>query len=454
MEKLETLIQELYQEGTREKNMEVLSHIRKLAKEEKQFIIPVGDANGEKVYRRLSLDDGQDVFVAFTTQAQVDLGQTTETLNQSVMDVLHMVHDTQGVSGVVLNPWKDSYFLPKVLIEMILDNKNLESEIKVVKGDITTFDGDCIVNAANESLLGGGGVDGAIHRAAGRGLLEECRRLNGCRTGEAKITGGYNLPAKYVIHTVGPIWRGGKSKEKELLQSCYREALKLAVANNCESVAFPLISAGAYGYPKDEALAVAVKTVGEFLLHNDISVYIALFEAKPRRTEAEILKEVSLFLGKDDFEIPLEKLSLLKFCNAPAAAVFNKSMRDEELERCLAYADESFSQMLLRKIDEKGMTDVECYRAANVDRRLFSKIRGDKNYKPKKQTAVAFAVALKLTLDETEELLEKAGFALSPSQPFDIIVEYYISRGIYDICEINLSLYKFDQLLLGGANVA
>ena len=299
--------------------------------------------------------------------------------------------------------------------------------LQIIKADITTLKVDAIVNAANNSLLGGGGVDGAIHRAAGRGLLEECRRLNGCRTGEAKITGGYNLPAKYVIHTVGPIWRGGKSKEKELLQSCYREALKLAVANNCESVAFPLISAGAYGYPKDEALAVAVKTVGEFLLHNDISVYIALFEAKPRRTE---------------------------FCNAPAAAVFNKSMRDEELERCLVYADESFSQMLLRKIDEKGMTDAECYRAANVDRRLFSKIRGDKNYKPKKQTAVAFAVALKLTIDETEELLEKAGFALSPSQPFDIIVEYYISRGIYDICEINLSLYKFDQLLIGGANVA
>ena len=277
MEKLEILIQELYQEGTREKNMEVLSQIRKLAKEEKQFIIPVGDAKGEKVYRRLSLDDGQDVFVAFTTQAQVDLGQATETLNQSVMDVLHMVHDTQGVSGVVLNPWKDSYFLPKVLIEMILDNKNLESEIKVVKGDITTFDGDCIVNAANESLLGGGGVDDAIHRAAGPMLLEECKLLNGCQTGQAKITKGYDLKAKYVIHTVGPVY-SGKHEDEHMLRDCYWNSLTLARKNDIHTIAFPAISCGVYGYPVEKAVPLVLKTIADWLdANSDYTMKISLY---------------------------------------------------------------------------------------------------------------------------------------------------------------------------------
>ncbi|WP_302424894.1 O-acetyl-ADP-ribose deacetylase [Holdemanella biformis] len=277
MEKLETLIQELYQDGTREKNMEVLSHIRKLAKEKKQFIIPVGDAEGEKVYRRLSLDDGQDVFVAFTTQVQVDLGQATETLNQSVMDVLHMVHDTQGVSGVVLNPWKDSYFLPKVLIEMILDNKNLESEIKVVKGDITTFDGDCIVNAANESLLGGGGVDGAIHRAAGPMLLEECKLLNGCQTGQAKITKGYDLKAKYVIHTVGPIY-SGQHEDEHMLRDCYWNSLSLARKYDIHTIAFPAISCGVYGYPVEKAVPLVLKTIADWLdANSDYTMKISLY---------------------------------------------------------------------------------------------------------------------------------------------------------------------------------
>lgn len=329
--------------------------------------------------------------------------------------------------------------------------------LQIITADITTLKVDAIVNAANNSLLGGGGVDGAIHRAAGKGLLEECRRLNGCRTGEAKITGGYNLPAKHVIHTLGPVWRGGKYGEQALLAACYREALKLAVDNGCASVAFPLISAGAYGYPKDAALAVAVKTIGEFIINSDIDVYIALFEQRRRRTETEILGELKKCLPEfTAYEevLAAAELRQLAFASKQLEPAYAKGYDEDELKRYLSSADESFSEMLLRKIDESGMTDAQCYRAANVDRRLFSKIRGDKNYKPSKQTAVAFAVALKLPLDEAKELLAKAGFAFSPSRPFDIIVEYFIERGIYDVYEINLALYRFDQLLLGGANVA
>ena len=332
--------------------------------------------------------------------------------------------------------------------------------LEIVRNDITKMNVAAIVNAANESLLGGGGVDGAIHRAAGAGLLDECRTLGGCKTGKAKITGGYNLPAKYVIHTVGPVYKDGNHGEKALLESCYRESLALAKEHGCESVAFPLISSGIYGYPKDRALKVAVDVIGGFLLENDMTVYIVIFDKAAYRISEKLFADIAEYIDDNyaDEHTDYRRESIrmkAPFCASAGAvkADFCEYMEmpvEAELDARIKQIDESFSQMLLRKIDEKGMTDAQCYKKANIDRKLFSKIRSDIHYKPSKPTAIAFAISLELSLEETEDMLRKAGFALSHSNKFDIIIEYFISRGNYNIFEINEALFAFDQSLLGA----
>lgn len=325
----------------------------------------------------------------------------------------------------------------------------------IIRQDITKMKVDAIVNAANNSLLGGGGVDGAIHRAAGPELLAECRTLGGCETGKAKITGGYNLSAKYVIHTVGPIYEDGKHGEKELLQSCYRESLTLAKEYQCETVAFPLISAGVYGYPKEHAIKVAVDVIGDFLLENDMTVYLVIFDKSSYKISEKLFADISAYIDdnyvEEHTDYRREKIGMNRAMaiSEPDYEVCCPLEPSDDLELRLKYIDESFSQMLLRKIDEKGMTDAKCYKKANIDRKLFSKIRNDIHYKPSKITAIAFAIALELTLEETKELLLKAGFALSHSNKFDIIIEFFISQGNYNIFEINQTLFAFDQSLLG-----
>ena len=359
--------------------------------------------------------------------------------------------------------------------------------LQIIRQDITKLPCDAIVNAANSSLLGGGGVDGAIHRAAGPRLLAECRTLGGCPTGEAKITKGYDLPCKYVIHTVGPIWNDGSHGERALLESCYRSSLALAEAHGCESVAFPLISAGAYGYPKDQAIRVAVDTIGDFLAKSDADmlVYLVVFGHGAFQLSSKLYSGVQSYIDAHYVDAHTDyahesrrerwaRLAALRnkaadeeaicFGAAPspsmrppaAGAAMHAPMSDaapvsgKRLEDAVRQIDESFSQMLLRKIDEKGMKDAECYKKANVDRKLFSKIRGNPLYKVSKPTAIAFAVALELPPEEARELLQKAGFALSHSNLFDVIVEYFIENGNYDVLQINEALFSYDQSLLGG----
>ena len=315
--------------------------------------------------------------------------------------------------------------------------------LQIIRNDITKLKVDAIVNAANNSLLGGGGVDGCIHRAAGPELLAECRTLHGCATGDAKITKGYHLPCKYVIHTVGPIWRGGDYGEKEKLISCYRKSLALAAEHDCKTLAFPLISAGVYGYPKDQALRVAVDTIGEFLQENDMQVYVVIFDKKSYTIGKKLFSDIEAYIDdkyveehEDSYD--LKRLRSFEACKMavhesaePIEYLKAPSLLEEaSLDNALEQLDESFSEMLLRKIDDKGMTDSQCYKKANIDRKLFSKIRSDKAYRPSKPTVIAFALALELPLDEMQEMLMKAGFALSHSNKFDIIIEYFVKKGI------------------------
>ena len=321
----------------------------------------------------------------------------------------------------------------------------------IVRNDITKMSVDAIVNAANESLLGGGGVDGCIHRAAGPELLQECRTLGGCRTGEARITGAYRLPCKYVIHTVGPVWNGGRCGEREQLASCYRTSLALAKEYGCETVAFPLISSGIFGYPKDQALRVAVDAISGFLAENDMTVYIVIFDRAAYATGNKLFADIAAYI--DDHYVDAHtdsRRERMRRIGVVESRTLTAPMAASGLDEALAHLDAGFSETLLKLIDRSGKKDAEVYRKANVDRRLFSKIRNNPDYKPSKPTAVAFAIALELSLPETRDLIARAGYALSPSSKFDVIIEYFIMQRDYDIFKINEALFAFDQSLLGA----
>lgn len=349
---------------------------------------------------------------------------------------------------------------------------------KIVRNDITKMRADAIVNTANPEPICAGGTDNAIYQAAGmEQLLAERVKIGSMKAGEAAITPAFALDAKYIIHTVGPIWQGGQCEEARHIRLCYENSLKLALEYDCESIAFPLISTGVYGFPKNEALHIALSVIRNFLSKKDMLIYLVVFDRESLELSGKLFADIDSYIDENYVaeqtiaeygEMPYNAAPpppAAAFMPAPAATApkpepvkrskklfshRSKGGRTERsLEDVMAELGETFQERLLRLIDERGMTDVEVYKKANLDRKLFSKIRCNANYRPKKMTALALALALELNLDETKDLLSRAELALSPSSKFDLIIEYFIEREVYDVYTINLALFQHEQPILG-----
>lgn len=342
----------------------------------------------------------------------------------------------------------------------------------LTRDDVSRVDAEAVANAANEHLSVGGGVCGAIFEAAGRRELESaCKQLGGCPTGSAVVTPGFGLKARWIIHAVGPIWRGGSWGEDALLRSAYRSALERASELGVRSVALPLISTGIFGFPIDRALAIATSEISAFLDRvQDVEVRLVVFDRAAFAACLADYGEVAACVDEEyvDARRGHDRMGDLRLsmpaCGAaadvisgdaaPGGSCFGSArpIADErELKDLLVHLDTSFSQAVLSLIDERGLTDAAVYKKANLSRQVFSKLRKDDGYRPAKPTAVALAIALELDMDQTRELLQRAGYALSTASTFDAIVRYYIERHSYDIVAINQMLFAFDQPLLGSS---
>lgn len=349
---------------------------------------------------------------------------------------------------------------------------------EIVRNNIVNMQVDAIVNTANPKPVVGAGTDAAIHEAAGPKLLEERKKIGPISPGDAALSKAYQLPSKYVIHVVGPVWTDGTRGEADTLAACYRNALALALQKRCKSVAFPLISTGTYGFPKDLALQVAIREIGAFLLAHDMQVYLVVFNREAFQLSEKLFSSVQSFIDEnyvaeqEEKEQTYQNMPLASsagerrgrewadedlLAGAPQPKASMEIFREESLEKLgeesledmLEHLDAGFSETLLTLIDRTGKKDSEIYKKANVDRKLFSKIRNNPAYRPSKTTAVAFAMALELDLDETQSLIGRAGYTLTHSSLFDIIVEYFIREKNYDINELNTVLFRYDQSLIG-----
>lgn len=386
---------------------------------------------------------------------------------------------------------------------------------QIIRDDITKVSADAIVNTANPKPTYAAGTDGAIYKAAGTDrLLEERKKIGKIETGHVAVTPAFDLDAKYIIHTVGPAWIDGDHGEREAVRSCYSESLKKAKELGCESIAFPLIATGVYGFPKDEALQIAISVFSEFLTSEDMKIILVVFDTEAFVLSGKVFDGIDAYIDdnyveeKSDeeygfsvdmledapMESRLEEHSLRasvqrersarkerkkphgllsrrnldtarsvsdtafedgEDAEEPISASFagmamaSKTLAPRSLDDVIAQVSETWQQSLFRLIDDKGLDEVEVYKRANVDRKLFSKIRSNVSYQPKKITVIGFALALELNLDETRDFLGRAGYALSPGSLFDVIVQYFIEQEVFDTYTINLALFDHGQPCLG-----
>lgn len=355
---------------------------------------------------------------------------------------------------------------------------------EIVRNNITNMQVDAIVNTANPKATIGYGVDAGIHKKAGPKLLEARKNIGSIGVGQTAITPAFDLDAKYVIHTVGPIWQGGSHNEEVLLSQCYKGALKLAKEHDCDSIAFPLLSAGNLYFPKPLALQIAIREFSSFLMENDMQIYLVVFSRDAFELSEKLFCSVASYIDEtyirdknlDEYGITnkqnvreaefmqirrelerqehiREEIEFLETKTIYCDSVETDSVllsATQDWESVLENIDAGFSETLLRLINRTGKKDSDIYKKANIDRKLFSKIRNNMDYKPSKITALAFAIALELDLEETRDFIARAGFALSHSSKFDIIVEYFILHKNYDVFELNEVLFAFDQPLIGA----
>lgn len=364
---------------------------------------------------------------------------------------------------------------------------------QIIRDDITKVSADAIVNTANPEPTYASGTDSAIYKAAGVDrLLDERKKIGRIETGHVAVTPAFDLDAKYIIHTVGPAWIDGDHGEREAVRSCYVESLRKAKELKCESIAFPLIATGVYGFPKDEALQIAISVFSEFLTSEDMSILLVVFDKEAFVLSGKVFDGIDAYIDDNYVEEalssenlerkskakrrgPLSRKSKLasagmadsdmmlecsapsdmeksseyappEFLNAPMGVV----AASRSLDDVISQVSETWQESLFRLIDDKGFDDVEVYKRANVDRRLFAKIKKNRDYSPKKVTVIAFALALELNLDETKDFMSRAGYALSPSSLFDVIVQYFIELEEFDTYKINLALFDHGQPCLGA----